>query len=144
MLLQPIVLPTAAFPPTGLPPIAVPGYNRLAYGLVSATYAPFLGPVNRLRKAAFGLPPVRNGHDVILPPGLGRIPILHAVSPAVIPRPDDWPPEAHLTGYWQLPPAPDYAPPDALSRFLAEGPPPVYVGFGSMVSEDPCRAAPHR
>lgn len=137
VLLQPIVLPTAAFPPTGLPPIAVPGYNRLAYGLVSASYAPFLGPVNRLRKAVFGLPPVRSGHAVILPPGLGRIPILHAVSPAVIPRPDDWPPEAHLTGYWSLPLDPDYTPPEALSRFLAEGPPPVYVGFGSMVSEDP-------
>jgi len=28
----------------------------------------------------------------------------HAVSRAVIPRPDDWPAESHLTGYWHLPP----------------------------------------
>jgi len=136
-LLQPIVLPTAAFPPTGLPPLSVPGYNRLAYKLVSATYVPFRGPVNRFREAAFGLPPIRSGQEVILPPGLGRIPILHAVSPAVIPRPADWPPQAHLTGYWRLPPDEGYVPPAALVRFLAEGPPPVYVGFGSMVSEDP-------
>jgi sterol 3beta-glucosyltransferase len=136
-LLQPIVLPTEAFPPTGLPPLSVPGYNRMAYRLVSATYTPFRKAVNRFRKAAFGLPPICSGQEVILPPGLGTIPILHAVSPAVIPRPPDWPAQAHLTGYWQLPRDDGFTPPPALARFLAEGPPPVYVGFGSMVSETP-------
>ena len=41
-----------------------------------------------------------------------------------------------ITGYWFSPSASDWTPTDALSRFLADGPPPVYVGFGSMPSED--------
>lgn len=138
-LLQPIVLPTEAFPPTGLPPLSVPGYNRLAYRLVSASYAPFRKAVNRFRDEVYGLPPICSGHEVILPPGAGLIPILHAVSPAVIPRPPDWPAHACLTGYWQLPQDDRFEPPAALSRFLSEGPAPVYVGFGSMVSENPAK-----
>lgn len=35
--------------------------------------------------------------------------------------------------------APKYTPPDDLARFLAAGPPPVYIGFGSIVLDDPDR-----
>ncbi|KAL9946753.1 hypothetical protein ACHAP0_007744 [Verticillium nonalfalfae] len=33
--------------------------------------------------------------------------------------------------------APAYTPPDDLARFLNAGPPPVYIGFGSIVLDDP-------
>ena len=64
---------------------------------------------------------------------------LVAVSPAVVPRPRDWPPEVHLTGYWRLPPQPDFTPPPGLAAFLEDGPPPVYVGFGSLAQPEPDR-----
>src|SRR3954470_3265699 len=34
---------------------------------------------------------------------------------------------------------PPYSPPDDLARFLSAGAPPVYVGFGSIVLDDPER-----
>ncbi len=42
----------------------------------------------------------------------------------------------HVVGYWFRPDEP-YEPPADLAAFLTDGPPPVYVGFGSMVSRDP-------
>jgi UDP:flavonoid glycosyltransferase YjiC (YdhE family) len=42
-----------------------------------------------------------------------------------------------VTGYWFLDPAADWTPPSALVEFLATGPPPVYVGFGSMGNQSP-------
>ncbi len=37
-----------------------------------------------------------------------------------------------MTGYWFLPALADWQPPAALRQFLEDGPPPIYVGFGSM------------
>ncbi|HEX2036809.1 MAG TPA: glycosyltransferase, partial [Chloroflexota bacterium] len=63
------------------------------------------------------------------------IPRLYGYSRLVVPRPPDWPPDWHVTGYWALDSAtavPPWEPPAALAAFLDAGPPPVYVGFGSM------------
>ena len=68
-------------------------------------------------------------------------PILYGYSPAVIPPPADWDADTHVTGYWFLDPAEDWTPPLALLDFLHEGPPPVYVGFGSMSSRKPAETA---
>jgi sterol 3beta-glucosyltransferase len=52
---------------------------------------------------------------------------LYGYSGHVVPRPPDWTPANRVNGYWFLErPAP------ALLDFLAAGPAPVYVGFGSM------------
>jgi UDP:flavonoid glycosyltransferase YjiC (YdhE family) len=40
-----------------------------------------------------------------------------------------------VTGYWFFHQA-QWRPPEALSEFLAAGPKPVYIGFGSMVNSD--------
>jgi UDP:flavonoid glycosyltransferase YjiC (YdhE family) len=58
------------------------------------------------------------------------------VSPLVVPRPADWPAHATVCGYWPEPTPPGYRPPPDLAGFLAAGPPPVYLGFGSMPSAD--------
>jgi sterol 3beta-glucosyltransferase len=63
-----------------------------------------------------------------------RTPLLLAVSPSVLPIPADLPANVSVCGYLFLDEA-HYQPPEALSRFLAAGPPPVCVSFGSMVSE---------
>ena len=68
---------------------------------------------------------------------LDRYPILYGFSPSVIPPPSDWDSRSHVTGYWLLDPATDWAPPSDLVEFLEAGPPPVYVGFGSMSSRKP-------
>ncbi len=65
---------------------------------------------------------------------LERTPLLYAYSPAVLPRPADWPDRIHVTGFWFSDPPPGWIPPADLVCFLENGPPPVYVGFGSMPS----------
>jgi len=59
------------------------------------------------------------------------------VSEHVIPRPADWPKDAHLTGYWILEPNASWQPSPELVQFLEAGPPPVYIGFGSMAGKEP-------
>lgn len=42
-----------------------------------------------------------------------------------------------MAGFYFLPLANSYKPDPALQRFLEAGPPPVYIGFGSIVVADP-------
>lgn len=63
-------------------------------------------------------------------------PILYGFSPSVIDEPSDWS-NSHITGYWFLDEEPTWEPPAALLDFLNNGPPPIFVGFGSMVSRNP-------
>ncbi|AHH97190.1 glycosyltransferase [Kutzneria albida] len=58
--------------------------------------------------------------------------VLHGVSPTVVPRPPDWPRGMEVVGYWWPPTPADWRPSPELVDFLAAGPPPVYIGFGSM------------
>jgi sterol 3beta-glucosyltransferase len=67
-------------------------------------------------------------------PRLERTPLYYAYSPTVLPRPADWPKRIRVTGYWNSAPPPGWTPPADLVAFLESGPPPVYVGFGSMPS----------
>ncbi len=94
--------------------------------------------VNRLRIAELGLPPVgwrgpgpelRRRHE----------PHLFAFSRHVVPKPADWGPQHHVTGYWFLQDRDEQLPPDLVS-FLAAGEPPVFAGFGSMATSDAGRA----
>jgi UDP:flavonoid glycosyltransferase YjiC (YdhE family) len=45
------------------------------------------------------------------------------------------------TGFWALETAPGWKPATELSRFLEAGPPPIYVGFGSMPLREPKQVA---
>jgi UDP:flavonoid glycosyltransferase YjiC (YdhE family) len=79
--------------------------------------APFRGPFDALQR-------------------LGQ-PILYGYSPQVLPRPKDWGDSIHITGYWFLDPPEGWQPPADLADFLQAGPPPIYIGFGSMTSDRP-------
>jgi sterol 3beta-glucosyltransferase len=61
-------------------------------------------------------------------------PIRHGYSPSVLSRPADWGPELQVVGYWWPAPPPHWRPPEGLTDFLAAGPAPVYVGFGSTTT----------
>ena len=55
-----------------------------------------------------------------------------AVSPTVMPKPSEWRGTSHVTGYWRIPNDTEWTPDAELAAFLANGPPPIYIGFGSM------------
>ncbi len=68
-------------------------------------------------------------------------PVLYGYSSYVLPHPRDWDDTQHVTGYWFLEPPVGWEPPADLLHFLQSGPPPIYIGFGSMSSSKPEEAA---
>lgn len=65
------------------------------------------------------------------------LPVLYGYSSLVVPRPEDWPAQVRVTGYWTRAEPDDWEPPAQLLDFLEAGPPPVYVGFGSRPERRP-------
>ena len=63
-----------------------------------------------------------------------RVPVIYAVSPLVMPRPKQWNEHIHMSGFWYDDAPCEWQPPEDLERFMAAGEPPIYIGFGSMVS----------
>ncbi|KOT53383.1 MULTISPECIES: glycosyltransferase [Streptomyces] len=126
--------PTSAFPPvvTGTRSLGRWGNRaagRLSLRIVDRLYA---DGVRDLR-AQLGLPPA-SARAVRRRRNADSRPVLHGVSPTLVPRPADWRPGLELVGNWWPYTAPDAALPPELEDFLAAGPPPVFVGFGSMAA----------
>lgn len=67
-----------------------------------------------------------------------KIPVTYCWSPALVPKPADWPTYIDVCGFFFWDP-PQYTPPTELHDFITSGSPPVYIGFGSIVLEDPQR-----
>ncbi|MCD9592757.1 glycosyltransferase [Streptomyces sp. 8ZJF_21] len=82
--------------------------------------------LTRLR-ARLGLPATASPE-----PDVEIRPVLHGFSPLVVPRPADWPSQVDVVGYWWPARPRDWQPPAELTDFLQAGPPPVFIGFGSM------------
>jgi sterol 3beta-glucosyltransferase len=127
---------TGAFPSQGMPELPLgPAYNRFTHKFFNALY---------WHGGRLGYHWVRRRHPDLprltawpFDPKNQRVtPILFGFSPQIIPRPPDWGDDMHVTGYWSLDTAPGWRPPAALLDFLAAGPPPVFVGFGSTISRD--------
>lgn len=98
-------------------------------------WQPFRGLINQWRRHTLGLPPAPLlGPDRA--PRRRRAPVLYGYSRWVVPKPPDWGQHLHVTGYWFLDHDPVWEPSAALARFLNAGPPPVYVGFGSMTDRE--------
>lgn len=132
--LQPMT-PTSAFASIGsVGEIGLPGLNRLGHFVVQqALWQPFRRMVNDWREQELGLPRL----PFLGPYGTDRLKdslTVYGYSPSVLPKPDDWGPREQVTGYWFLDPPDAWSPPERLTRFLREGEPPVYLGFGSMIS----------
>ena len=53
-----------------------------------------------------------------------------------MPKPRDWPEYIDVCGFF-FRENPKYTPPEDLDMFLKAGPPPIYLGFGSIVLDDP-------
>ncbi|KAG6356331.1 hypothetical protein INS49_015719 [Diaporthe citri] len=67
-----------------------------------------------------------------------RIPTTYCWSPALIPTPVNWPDFMDVCGFF-FREKPQDAPPPELAKFLDDGSPPIYVGCGSIVIDDPER-----
>lgn len=68
-----------------------------------------------------------------------KVPYTYMWSPSLIPKPADWGPEIDISGFVFLDLASSFKPPETLTNFLEAGKPPVYIGFGSIVVDDPDR-----
>jgi sterol 3beta-glucosyltransferase len=139
---QPLT-PTVAFPSPFFP--AAPTwlsfgrkrYNWLTHTLSARLFWQLIGPlVNKARGDILNLPefPGQWLYEQMSKKGF---PILYYFSPSVLPLPADWSKKNQVTGYWFLEDKTDWQPPTALVDFLAAGPAPVYVGFGSMNTRNP-------
>jgi len=136
--LQP-ALRTRAFPAMPLAAKWSPGgaYNLMTHVLFEqAVWQALRSLMNRWRRESLDLPPLpfRGPFSAMMK---RRTPVLYGFSRHVVPKPPDWPDWSHLTGYWYLDRPDDWAPPAALVEFLASGPPPVYLGYSSMIPRDP-------
>ena len=111
--------------------------NFISYSMVDMLTWQGLGDlINKFRERVLHLEPV----SIIWAPGmLGRlkIPYTYCWSPALIPKPRDWGNHINISGFYFLNLSTNYTPPPDLAAFLDGGPPPVYIGFGSIVVDDP-------
>ncbi|RFU23976.1 hypothetical protein B7463_g12364, partial [Scytalidium lignicola] len=111
--------------------------NYISYAMIEVLSWQGLGDIiNRFRKKCLGLDPV----SVIWAPGMLqrlKVPHTYCWSPALIPKPKDWGPHISISGFYFLNLASNYTPAPDFQAFLDAGPPPVYIGFGSIVLDDP-------
>ncbi|KAK5938845.1 hypothetical protein PMZ80_009037 [Knufia obscura] len=111
--------------------------NYISYVLVDMLTWQGLGDlINKFRERILHLDPV----SIIWAPGMLarlKIPWTYCWSPALIPKPRDWSNKIDISGFFFLNLATNYTPDPDLAQFLEAGPPPVYIGFGSIVVDDP-------
>lgn len=140
LYLQPMT-PTRAYGPSalGLPSLGGPLNKAIGDWFLDTAARPHWPLVQRLR-SELGLPAAP-------PPGRYRResmregwPLLHGFSRHVVRHEPDWPANVRTVGYcW---PATDlsWRPEPALEAFLAAGPAPIVVSFGSAPFGDPAQA----
>jgi UDP:flavonoid glycosyltransferase YjiC (YdhE family) len=141
---QPI-MPTGDFPlplfpslPRQMPLRRV--YNRASYPLFMRLMWLFAARMGiPAYKEITGLPTPHYGQFLNKKSFYGET--LFGYSRHVVPKPADWPATYHVCGFWFLDQASQWQPPAELEQFLAAGPPPVYIGFGSMSNRQPAEIA---
>lgn len=133
------VTPTHAFPSmaaSSLPEwlTGVGWVNWLTFRFYNLSFFRMMLPlVNQLRGEILSLPPIPWSYYTHI--DLSEVPIIYGYSQHVIPRPPDWGDHLHVTGYWFFDQH-GWEPPHDLAYFIESGPPPVYIGFGSMVDAE--------
>lgn len=134
-------IPTREFPFQAVGIKGHPWLNRLSYRLLGLSYAMIRKQVDAFRKD-IGLPSANVLQACLRSDMLAIV----AESGVLLQRPADWPPTAHVTGFFYLSPAEralqtvDKAP-EGLEGWLAKGEKPVYIGFGSIPVPDRQRFA---
>jgi sterol 3beta-glucosyltransferase len=130
--------------------------NVISYALAELLTWQGVGDlINDFRKNQLALPSL----SLSTGPGIlerAKVPWTYCMSSGLVPKPDDWKNNIDVVGFYFLDLATSYKPPEDLTRFLADGEPPVYIGyvclfffffaitlnyllnrFGSVVVDDP-------
>jgi UDP:flavonoid glycosyltransferase YjiC (YdhE family) len=111
--------------------------NYISYAMIELLSWQGLGDIiNRFRAKCLGLDPLSTIWATGMLQRL-KIPHTYCWSPALIPKPKDWGSHISISGFYFLNLASNYTPAPELQAFLDDGPPPVYIGFGSIVLDDP-------
>ena len=92
--------------------------------------------VNAFRTETLGLPAVTLTDGAALLED-HEVPFTYLWPNSLVTKPQDWGPNIDLANFIEYEQAHAYQPPQALLGFLAAGEAPIYVGFGSVVAEDP-------
>jgi len=112
-------------------------YNYSSYVCVEdGLWIPVKKQLNRFRKNVLELPPLQGIHSLLHE---RKVPCLYSWSPLVLPKPDDWMPHLHVTGYWFLDTTVDkqwWTPSNEIIKFVKQKPKPLYIGFGSMTANN--------
>lgn len=109
--------------------------NRLSYAMVEwMTWQGLADVVNGWRET-LDLEPVPTTEGPFLA-YTQNIPTTYCWSNALVPKPLDWGQHIDVCGFF-FRDAPDYKPPQDLQDFLNAGTTPIYIGFGSIVLDDP-------
>lgn len=102
-------------------------FNAIVWKLIRLRLRYAVGPLfNQFITSVGGKPRATVASDEMYSPHLNLI----AASPTLC-SPANFPPNHKFTGVWYLA-QPDYVPPSDLTDFLADGPPPIVITFGSM------------
>ncbi|KAE8407340.1 UDP-glucose,sterol transferase [Aspergillus pseudonomiae] len=113
--------------------------NFASYGIVEVMMWEGLGDlINQFRKKELGLDPL----DAIRAPSMIHrlhIPYTYLWSPSLLPKPRDWSDNIDVCGFQFLSAQSNYQPPEELDAFLKAGNPPIYIGFGSIVVDNPSK-----
>ncbi|CAG8060119.1 unnamed protein product [Penicillium olsonii] len=109
--------------------------NYLSYGIVEWMTWQGLGDVINDWRAKLDLEPIPATEGPCLTETL-NVPFTYCWSPSLMPKPLDWPSNIDVCGFF-FRSLPDYSPAPELDSFLRNGSRPVYIGFGSIVIEDP-------
>ncbi|KAJ7740943.1 sterol glucosyltransferase [Mycena maculata] len=107
--------------------------NYISYGIVE--FLTWQGDIINKWRDSIDLEPVPASEGPALAETL-KVPFTYCWSPALVPKPADWASHIDICGFFFRDP-PNYTPPPDLDAFLRAGPPPVYIGFGSIVIDNP-------
>jgi len=113
------------------------GANALTHRIVEqAMWLPWRGIVNAWRTRTLGLraAPLLYPYAEMYGP---KAVAVYGYSPAVSPRPADWPAGHQVTGYWFWDDEHGWKPPVGLETFLAGDPPALSLSFGTAALRDP-------
>lgn len=136
LALSPFMIPSPEHPAPFIRSQTLPGWlNRLTWRLNEVVWASFIkGPLNRRRRAV-GLAPAPAVWTALL----ADVTYL-AAEPSLFPSPEQLAPtrELHQLGALFLD-EPNAALSPKLDAFLRAGPPPIFLGFGSMSDRNPAK-----
>ena len=128
----PFLTPTPSFPYPPFTTRDLGGFlNRQSYRLFQLGTLRNARPLQAWYRETFERPPPSRFRNHLYRSG-NPVPVLYCASRHLIPVARGWHARVCLSGYWFSDDPPTWSPPEALEQFLSAGPPPVYIGFGSM------------